>query len=212
MLWIAMLLWAVACVAGSIGSSLQFLPHEAFYVSASGENIDFCTNINPEAVAEDANVAWYWCTHDEVLGETLPPDVESFSGGVLWDMVTADDVVTAFGQPQLWLTLGLGLIALMFLTGFAKATGTLRAGLAASISVVFLGLLLFPTAFTYALPADMRGELIGAWQWVIAFYFGSEAAVQAFKVWKPAAAAVGGDVTPPPANTTTTSSVTVDTP
>lgn len=209
MLWLAMLLWALACVAGTFGNSLRSLPSDVSFSTADGQPVNFCYLINPAAVEEDLEVANQWCTPEEVIGRTLPSDVRSYQGEVQWDEIGWGDLAGIFGQPELWLTLGLGLTALMFLTGFAKATGTLRAGLAAAISVVFLGLLLFPVAFTYQLPADMRSELVEAWQWVIAFYFGSEAAVQAFKVWKPQAAAIGGDTATTPAAQTTSTTVTV---
>jgi hypothetical protein len=203
MLALAMVLWAIACIAGTFGSSLMFLPRDAHF-TLDGESIDFCSSINPDVVEADLSVAWYWCSADEVLGRSLPAGAETIQGRIRWSDVSWEDIANMFGQPQLWLTLGLGLTSLIFLTGFAKATGTLRAGLAAAISVVFLGLLLFPTQFTGRLPADMRTQLVEAWKWVIAFYFGSEAAVQAIKVYSSRSSTVGGDTAPTTTTTTTT--------
>ena len=93
-------------------------------------------------------------------------------------------------------------VALMFWFGFSQATYTLRAGLASAIFVVFLGVLLFPNAFTDEINEDMRKELVNAFQLVMAFYFGTEGAVQAVKAWRGGGS--GGDLdnnptAPPPA-------------
>jgi hypothetical protein len=205
MLWLAIVLWFVACVAGTFGSSISSLPHEAF-IQLDGQPVAACSVMNPAAVEGDPDVASQWCTPDDVLGATLPDDVTFVQGDVDWQEVDWDDLANVFGAADMWLTLGLGLVGLIFLVGFSKVSGTLRAGLAAAISVTFMGLLLFPVAFTSRIPADMRGELVTAWQWVIAFYFGSEAAVQAVKVLRPAGSTAGGDLTGAGAVTTTMSS------
>ena len=132
----------------------------------------------------------------KISGASLPADVEFTSTGVvLWDAVTKQQVLAAATQPDVWFTLALGAIAMLFLVAFSRATSTVRAGLAASISVVFFGLLLFPLNFTARIPADMRGELVNAWQLVLIFYFGTEGTVQAIKVLRPGTSeGVGGDL------------------
>ena len=94
---------------------------------------------------------------------------------------------------NVWFGMLLIAVALMFWFGFSRATYTLRAGLASAIFVVFLGVLLFPTAFTDEIDADMRKELVNAFQLVMAFYFGTEGAVQAVKAWRGGAGS-GGDL------------------
>ena len=193
MLIVAFFLWFVASVAGTLGGSLDRLPRDVSF-SLDGAPVDFCYIIRADAVEEDLSLANQWCTPDEVLGPRLPDGIDTHLGEIQWQSVSWDTFVETLGQPDLWLTVGVGGSALLFFIAFAQATGTIRAGLAASISVVFLGLLLFPAAFTARIPADMRSELVEAWKWVILFYFGSEAAVQAAKIVSPGSPSAGGDL------------------
>lgn len=176
------LLWLGASIAGTLGDSL---PREVYFVTADDRGIDVCEFINPEAVQAGQAAPSEWCTRGEVLGESLPTDARTITGAVTLDGVSAWSLLGGtLARPDLWLTVGVGGAALIFLYEFSRATGTVRAGLAVAISVVFLGLLLFPTTFTARIPADMRSELVTAWQLVVLFYFGSEAAVQAFRIVK----------------------------
>jgi hypothetical protein len=187
---LALALWLIAAVVGTVGDSLKTLEREASF-SFQGEPVGTCSEINPAAVERDSAVATQWCTPSSVLGPSLPSGVETYVGDIDWSNVGASDFVEALGQPELWLTLGVGGSALFIFAAFARATGTVRAGLAAAVSIVFLGLLLFPSAFTSRIAPDMRIELVSAWKWVIVFYFGSEAAVQAWKIANPNSPAAG---------------------
>ncbi len=187
---IAVALWLAVLLLGSFGQSIQGFPREAFF-SLDGQPVDRCIAINDEASEEQQGE---WCTPTEVLGPALPDDVEVASGDIVWSEVGFEEVGSALLQPALWFTIGIGMIALLVFGAFAAATGTVRAGIAASVSIVFLALLLFPAEFTAQVPGDLRQELVSAWQWVIAFYFGSEAAVQAFKAVRPSNAPVEGDL------------------
>ena len=109
MLWLAMLLWALACVAGTFGSSLDNFPRDGYLATASGEPMAPCAFINLEAVQQDPSVEWPWCTARSVLGPDLPADRQVVVGGVQWEAISWNDLAEVFGQPQLWLTLGLGL-------------------------------------------------------------------------------------------------------
>lgn len=94
---------------------------------------------------------------------------------------------------NVWFGMLLIEVAVMFWFGFSQATYTLRAGLASAIFIVFLGVLLFPDAFTSQIDDEMRKEFVNAFQLVLAFYFGTEGAVQAVKAWRGEAGA-GGDL------------------
>lgn len=191
-IWGAMTLWTIASVAGSLGESL---PRRVSFSTPNGAPIDICASLFPVAVEDGRARATEWCTVDSVIGPSLPTDVRRTVGSIPWtDGIDWSDFLTVLVRPDLWLTLGVGGAALLLLFGFARGTGTLRAGLAVAISTVFLGLLLFPQSFTLRIPADMRSELVTAWQWLILFYFGSEAAVQAWKVARPNGADVTGDM------------------
>jgi hypothetical protein len=195
--WLSLVLslWFVAALAGTIN---QAAPREALVQTSDGEPVDSCFEINPELVTSGGAEATDWCTSDSLVGrgpriptkgvEVIPGDIRFAA----YDFLPT--LLRALLLPDLWLTWGVGGAALLSLFFFARATGTLRAGLAAAISVVFLGILLFPTYFTARIPPDMRAELVKAWQWVILFYFGSEAAVQAWKVTHPEGANVTGDM------------------
>ena len=156
--------------------------------------MDVSFDIDPDAYERDPSVGSQLCTPTKVLGSRLPNDVDVAVRDINWSTVQFTDFLGALGQPSLWLTLGVGGSALLIFGAFARLTGTQRAALAASVSIVFLGLLLFPAAFTGTVPSDLRIELIEAWKWVIVFYFGSEAAVQAFKLRSPGADGSTGDV------------------
>lgn len=192
---VALALWFLASIAGTTG---QMLPREALIATSDGRGVGVCGVYNPDAVAADRAKPTEWCTADEVLGARLPDGVQSFPGDIMTGEINIDHWLNVFSRPDLWLTLGVGGSAIVMLYAFAHSTGTLRAGLAAAISLVFLGLLLFPTTFTARIPGDMRAELVTAWQWVVIFYFGSEAAVQAWKISHPGGAKVGGDPAPDP--------------
>ena len=190
---VLIIVWFVACLAGTAGQSL---PRQVFYQTAEGQSIDFCVYINPTAVAEGTSQS-DWCTADTVVGSSLPTDVKSSVGGISLHGFEASVWIDVLTRPDLWLTIGLGTAAILCLFLFTKASGTMRAGIAAAVTIVFFGLLLFPTGFTNRIPADMRGELVSAWQWVVLFYFGSEAAVQAWKVAHPGAEGIPGDAPTP---------------
>lgn len=87
MLWAAMVLWFVACVAGTFGSSISSLPHEAF-IQLDGKPVATCAAINPVAVEANPTVELQWCTTDEVLGNSLPDDVEFIQGDVDWEQIS----------------------------------------------------------------------------------------------------------------------------
>lgn len=199
--------WCLASIAGTVG---QYLPREALLSTADGRGIGACDTYNREAVLSGEAMPQDWCTTDQVIGGTLPPDVRFSSGGLSIANISWADVLEAFIRPDLWLTVGIGGIAIVFIYIFAQGTGTLRAGLAAGISIVFFGFLLFPAVFTERIPVDMRRELVSAWQWVIIFYFGSEAAVQAWKVSHPKGSNIPGDVPTKPAPNTPTAAKTTD--
>lgn len=183
-------------VAAFFGTASLHVTREAHWTTADGAAITFCSEAAPELVEEGRAEPADWCTYDDDhLGERLPSDAKSFSGNLIFDResLTRQYAETAV-QPDFWLTVGLGGAALTTLFGFARATGTVRAGLAAAISVVFLGLLLFPSFFTARIETDLKSELVTAWQWVVLFYFGSEAAIQGWKVRHSEGAGVAGDL------------------
>jgi hypothetical protein len=176
---VALSLWVVASIAGTVGQSL---PREALFTTSDGRSLGFCQTYQPDAVLSGKARATDYCTTDQIFGASQPADARSYPGRILTENLGLSDWVDVFTRPDLWLTIGLGGAAILLMYVFWKATRTLRAGLAAAVSIVFLGLLLFPAAFTARIPGDMRAELVTAWQWVIIFYFGSEAAVQAWKI------------------------------
>jgi hypothetical protein len=110
------------------------------------------------------------------LGQLLPRTVE---GEVQW---FDNYVFRALIHPELWLTISVGAGALIAFFALANRTSTLRAPLAASVTVAFLGLLLFPFYFTSGTHPQFTETLIWGWSVVMVGYFGSEAAVQATKI------------------------------
>lgn len=172
-------LWILASFAGTLGQSL---PREALFATSDGRGVGFCLNYNPDAVSSGTAEPTDYCSNDETFGAKLPKNTKSYPGKILLDATQGSDWVNVLTRPDFLLTVGLGSSAILLLYAFARGTGTLRAGLAAAISLVFLGILLFPLSFTTNIPEDMRTELVTAWQWVVIFYFGSEAAVQAWKI------------------------------
>lgn len=188
---LALAFWCVASVAGTLGRSL---PREALLSTKDGRGLGPCESYNWDAVSSGQAKPYDWCTVDAVIGRTLPPDVISSPGHIMMKGIGPGAWADALLRPDLWFTIGIGGVAIVLIYVFARNTGTLRAGLAAAITIVFLGLLLFPSIFTARIPVDMRSELVTAWQWVVIFYFGSEAAVQAWKVSNPTRASVPGDV------------------
>lgn len=192
-MWLTLLFWLVSAFFGTAG---LYVTREAFLTTKDGETIERCEQSAPTLVEQGNAQATDYCTYSgKLLGPELPTDAKSVSGNLVVDRDTLKrQYVETLTQPDFWLTVGLGGGAIVTLFGFARATGTLRAGLAAAISVVFLGLLLFPTFFTARVGEDLKSELMTAWQFVIMFYFGSEAAIQAWKVVHPEGAAVAGDL------------------
>ena len=192
-MFLTLAFWVVAAFFGTAG---LYVTREAFFTTKDGEPIASCSQVAPKLVEEGKALPSDWCTQGGTsLGPRLPNDAKSLSGSLIVDRRTLQTQYTeTVTQPDFWLTVGLGGGSIVTLFGFARATGTLRAGLAASISVVFLGLLLFPTFFTARIETDLRSELVGAWKLIILFYFGSEAAIQAWKVLHSGGAQVSGDL------------------
>lgn len=94
----------------------------------------------------------------------------------------------------MWLAAGLGGTAIIALWVFARVTGTLRAGIAAGVVLVFFGLLLLPTTVTFGVPDDLRSELIWAWGLVIGVYFTTEAVIQGLKIRTNRDTSIQGDL------------------
>lgn len=151
------------------------------YTTRDGQGIGYCQDYFREAVARGDASNYEYCSTDTVFGRRLPEGHQSHVGAIQLGSIKPADFLAAL-KPDLWLTVGVGGVAMILLFVFARATGTLRGGLAVSIASVFLGLLLFPTAITARIPGDMRAQLVTAFQWIVVFYFGSEAAVQAWKI------------------------------
>ncbi|WP_143546154.1 hypothetical protein [Rhodococcoides fascians] len=196
-LWIAPLLgvWWLTSILGVLASRIDI--REAFATTSEGRTIGYCGDINPRAVENAPDVAYQYCTSTEVIGPSYPDDVQWVSGSRIFPPTrdAAIDVVwNAMATYDLWFALGIGTAAIIAFFVLSTATGTLRAGLAAALTFVFLGIVLFPSEFTARIPADVRTELITSFRWIILFYFGSEAAVQAWKVAKPEGANVTGDI------------------
>lgn len=97
-------------------------------------------------------------------------------------------------RPDMWLGVGLGAMAIVSIWVFARATGTFRAGIAAGVVIVFLGLLLLPSTLTFGVPNDLRSELIWAWGLVIGFYFTTEAVIQGLRIRASGDSSVAGDL------------------
>lgn len=190
--WAVVLILGVWTVTVFLGTVALTLPREGTFTTRDGQPLDFCSNIDQTSDAPALSL----CTLDgKVIGHPGSDDVVSHVGGQLLDFET---VRAQFGKtlfhPQFWLALGLGGTAVFTLFSVARSTGTFRTGLATSVTLIFFGILLFPGGLTAGLDHDLRSELINAWKVVIAFYFGSEAAVQAFKVFHPTGRTVTGDV------------------
>lgn len=189
-----LVVWAITVFLGTVGLAV---PREVSFATRDGQSLDFCSNLEVEA--PDSSL----CTRDrDVVGLPTSSEVESFVGDPLLDFETIEnEFLKTLIQPALWLALGLGGAAVLTLFSVAHATGTFRTGLATSVTLIFFAILLFPGGLTAGLDHDLRSELINAWKVVISFYFGSEAAVQAFKVFYPTGRSVTGDVpdngTPP---------------
>lgn len=186
--------WVITVFLGTVGLTL---PREGSFATRDGQPLDFCSNIDRKIDAPPLTL----CTLDgDEVGPPGSNKVVSHVGEQLLDFETVRDQFwkTLF-QPAFWLALGLGVAAVLTLFSVARATGTFRTGLATSVTLIFFAILLFPGGLTAGLDHDLRSELINAWKVVVAFYFGSEAAVQAFKVFNPSGRTVAGDV--PDANT-----------
>lgn len=191
-IWFAGVVWVIAVFFGTAGMSTS---REAFPITADGKGIVQCSTL-AEDILERSTESTDWCVVDGTfIGPVLPDDVRYTQGDVILDRESIGrQTVDVLVRPEFWLATGLGVLALSTLYVFAIGTGTLRTGIAASVTVVFLGLLLFPGYLTQAVPGDLRRELIDAWKLLIVFYFGSEAAVQAWKVVHPEGKEVQGDV------------------
>jgi hypothetical protein len=182
---------------GFLGTVGLTLPREGSFATRDGQPLDFCSNVDPAIDAPTLSL----CTLDgDVVGSPSSSEVVRQVGEQILDYDTVSDQFwKTFFQPAFWLALGLGGVAVVTLFTVARATGTFRTGLATSVTLIFFAILLFPGGLTAGLDHDLRSELINAWKVIIAFYFGSEAAVQAFKVFHPSGRTVTGDV--PDANT-----------
>lgn len=188
--WVAisiLVVWVVTVFLGTVGLTL---PREVSFATHDGQPLDFCSNL--EIDAPDSSL----CTRDgDVVGLPASSEVESFVGDPQLDFDTIqNEFLKTLIQPTFWLALGLGGAAVITLFSVARATGAFRTGLATSVTLIFFGILLFPGGLTAGLDHELRSELINAWKVVIAFYFGSEAAVQAFKVFSPTGRSVTGDI------------------
>lgn len=120
------------------------------------------------------------------FGAFLPQTVE---GPAQW---YDNDLLRAFIHPAAWLTIGVGASALIAFFAVADRTTTLRAPIAAAITIVFFGLLLFPIWFTGNVDQRLVERLIWAWVTMIVFYFGSEAAVQGTRIVQQRKGVAGG--------------------
>lgn len=193
--WMVLLLalWTVTCF---MGSASIHTTREAFLTTSDGVGIERCYVNDAEADPED------WC--EALTGRNIGPlsadEIESTSGGVIFDAETigrmAGETVI---RPDMWLGVGLGAMAIISIWVFARATGTFRAGIAAGVVVVFLGLLLLPSTVTFGVPNDLRSELIWAWGLVIGFYFTTEAVIQGLRIRASGDASVAGDLVAPSA-------------
>lgn len=91
-------------------------------------------------------------------------------------------VLRALVHPAAWLSIGVGASALIAFFVVAERTGTMRGAIAASTTIVFLGLLLYPIWFSSAVDEELADRMVWAWAVIIVFYFGTEAAVQGTQV------------------------------
>lgn len=198
--WVVVVILALWVVTVFLGTVALTLPREGSFATRDGRPLELCSNLEGVDAPD-----FYLCTLDgDVVGPPRSDDVVSQVGAQIldWETITKQFGTTIF-QPQFWLAVGLGVAAVLTLFVVARATGTLRAGLATSITLIVFGLLLFPGGLTAGLDAELRSEIINAWKVVVAFYFGSEAAVQAFKIFRPAGQDVTGDIPGKPSTSTT---------
>lgn len=197
-------LWVIGVFFGTASTATS---RRSYPTTAEGKLIVQCV---PEGLGAEENppaMPGDWCVQSEgtLIGPDLPADAKFLQGDILLDIDSFYRTLwETLVRPEFWLATSLGILALWVLLIFARNSGTLRTGIAASVTVVFLGLLLYPGYMTQTVPADLRSELIGAWKLLIVFYFGSEAAVQAWKVVHPSGKEVTGDMVattaPAPAN------------
>ena len=184
-------------VTSFFGTAALYATRSVSYVLEDGSGIERCGIVAPELVTSDGADSDDWCTtgDSEKVADRLPATARAVPTELIVDRRTIGATLgeTLF-RPDMWLAAGLGSVAICMLFIFSRVTGTLRAGLAASISVVFFGMLLLPSTVTFGLPDDLETELVKAWGLMIAFYFGSEAAVQAVKVLSTRETNVQGDV------------------
>lgn len=188
-------LWVIGVFFGTASTATS---RRANPITSDGKLIVPCIQEARGAAANPTAAPGDWCLQAEgtVIGPDLPADVSYTQGEIVLDRASFNHTLwETLSRPEFWLATSLGILALWVLFIFARNSGTLRTGIAASVTVVFLGLLLFPGYMTQTVPADLRSELIGAWKLLIVFYFGSEAAVQAWKVVHPEGKEVTGDMT-----------------
>lgn len=198
-LWLAVLFWLLACFALAGYTALDNFPREAF-LSFDGQPVGSCSVIAPSLVAGNSAAASAFCTASQVLEGVpgqLPDGVTVTNGSIDFSTLRLGDWLQAVLQPPPIFVAAIGAIALLFLVNFSKATSTVRAGLAASITVVIFGLVLFPRGLTSLGDVGLRSQLVDAWKLIIAFYFGTEGAVQALRVLKPGSGTPGGDLEGP---------------
>jgi hypothetical protein len=191
---VVLVLWVVTSF---FGTAALYATRSVSYVTEDGSGIERCGIVARDLVESGDADDDDWCStvNPEKVADRLPATARAVPTALIVDRETIGATLgeTLF-RPDMWLAAGLGSIAICMLFIFSRVTGTLRAGLAASISVVFFGMLLLPSTVTFGLPDELEGELVDAWGLMIAFYFGSEAAVQAVKVLSTRETNVQGDV------------------
>lgn len=188
--WLILLLalWLVTCF---MGSATSFVTRNAYFTTMDGRPIERCGNLGLGSNPRE------WCDSLtlESLGQLPEDQVQVHSSSVI---LSGETIGHAFGEtlvrPDMWLAAGLGGTAIIAFWVFARATGTLRAGIAAGVVLVFFGLLLLPTTVTFGVPGDLRGELIWAWGLVIGFYFTTEAVIQGLKIRTDRDTSIKGDL------------------
>jgi hypothetical protein len=80
------------------------------------------------------------------------------------------------------MAIGVGGSAILAFFALFDRTDTMRGPLAASVTIVFFGLLLFPVWFSDSIDPGYSDKLVWAWALVISFYFAVEGTVQVKKI------------------------------
>ncbi|SMO77749.1 hypothetical protein SAMN06266982_11832 [Propioniciclava tarda] len=130
----ALVLWLLAAYAGTVAEAL---PREVIYTTRDGQGIGYCQDYFREAVARGDASNYEYCSTDTVFGRRLPEGHQSHVGAIQLGSIKPADFLVAALKPDLWLTVGVGGVAMILLFVFARATGTLRGGLAVSIALSF---------------------------------------------------------------------------